>query len=80
MTENLGAEIIRQVLSAIVYLHSKNLVYKGMSTDVLLLETEANITESLNLKLIDIDVQAALSAANQTLQVIPNASNTPLCF
>jgi serine/threonine protein kinase len=43
ITENLGAEIIRQILSAIVYLHSKNLIYRGLSMDVLLLESNDNI-------------------------------------
>jgi serine/threonine protein kinase len=65
MTENLAADILRQILSAIVYLHSKNLIYRGLSMDVLLLESNDNITETLNLKLIDIDIQAALSTVNE---------------
>jgi serine/threonine protein kinase len=65
ITENNGAEIIRQILSAIVYLHSKNLIYKGLSLDVLLLETNDNINDAMNLKLIDIDIQAALSTVNE---------------
>ena len=74
MTENLAALIIRQVLSAIVYLHSKNLVYKGLTTDVLYLETNDNIQDSLNLKLIDIDIQAALGAVSDSMFL------APLCF
>lgn len=59
MTENLAAETTRQVLSSIVYLHSKSLVYRSLNPEVLLLEGEENIQDSFNLKLVDIDLQAA---------------------
>jgi len=72
MTENLAAEITRQILSAIVYLHSKQLVYKGLSPDVLLLESDDKIQDSLNIKLINLDIQAAIgAAADSSFQVMP---------
>ena len=56
MTENLAAEICRQILSTIVYLHSKSHIYRNLSPDVLLLESDDNIVEGFNLKLINIDL------------------------
>lgn len=63
MTENLAAEIYRQILSTIVYIHSKGLIYRNLSLDVLLLEEEANIVDDFNLKLVNLDIQFALSSA-----------------
>ncbi len=66
MTENLAAEICRQILSTIVYLHSKSHIYRNLSPDVLLLESDENIADmSFNLKLINIDLQSALTFAKQ---------------
>lgn len=74
MTENMVADLISQLLKAVQYLHSKNIVYRGLKLDVLLLETADKIQDSRDLKLIDIDIQAALSAANEPLL------GAPLCF
>jgi serine/threonine protein kinase len=65
MTENLAAEVCRQVLSTMVYLHSKSYVYKNLHPDVMMLENdEENISDGFNLKLIDIDIQSVLNFAN----------------
>jgi serine/threonine protein kinase len=56
MTENLAAEVCRQILSSIVYLHSKTLIYRNLNPEVLLLETDENILDGFNLKLVDIDL------------------------
>jgi len=62
MTENLAAEIGRQILSTIVYLHSKSHIYRNMSPDVLLLESDDNISDySFNLKLVNIRTIECLS-------------------
>ena len=62
MTENLAAEICRQILSTIVYLHSKSYLYRNLSPDVLLLEAgDTSIVDGFNLKLVNIDLQSALS-------------------
>lgn len=63
MTENLAAEICRQILSTIVYIHSKSHVYRNLNPDVLLLENDDNINEGFNLKLVNIDLQDAMAAA-----------------
>jgi serine/threonine protein kinase len=60
MSENLAAEVCRQILSSIVYIHSKSHVYRNLSPQVLLLEEDENIVDSFNLKLVDIDLQAAI--------------------
>lgn len=65
MTENLAAEVCRQILSSIVYLHSKSLVYRNLNPDVLLLEADDNILDGFNLKLVDIDIQTSKSYAHQ---------------
>ncbi len=39
-----------------VYLHSKNYVYKNLHPDVMMLENDDNISEGFNLKLVDIDI------------------------
>lgn len=54
---------MRQVLSAIVYLHQKNLIYGNLNPFVLLLEKDENIQEGLNLKLINSDLQSACISA-----------------
>lgn len=64
MTENLAAEVCRQVLSTMVYLHSKSYVFKNLAPDVLMLENDENILDGFNLKLIDIDIQTCLSFVN----------------
>lgn len=56
MTENLAAEICRQVLSSIVYIHSKSHVYRNLNPEVLLLETDENIVDGFNLKLVNIEI------------------------
>ncbi len=61
MSENLAAEICRQLLSTIVYLHSKSYLYRNLRPEVLLLETDENIVEGFNLKLVDMDIQSALN-------------------
>jgi len=38
ISENFIAEILRQILSVIVYLHQKNLIYGNLNPEVLLLE------------------------------------------
>ena len=43
MTENVAADLISQLLKAIQYLHSKQIVYRGLKLDVLLLETADKI-------------------------------------
>lgn len=64
MTENLAAEVCRQILSSIVYIHSKSHVYRNLNPAVLLLEDEENIVDGFNLKLVDIDIQYALTFGN----------------
>jgi 5'-AMP-activated protein kinase catalytic alpha subunit len=64
MTENLAAEVCRQILSSVVYLHTKAFVYRNLNPEVLLLETDENIVDGFNLKLVDIDLQCALACAN----------------
>ena len=71
MTENMGAEITRQILSTMVYLHSKGFVYGNLSPEVLLLEDGGNIHDSLNLKLVDIDLQCAIAASGQQIFATP---------
>lgn len=61
MTENLAAEVCRQILSSIVYIHSKSHVYRYLNPSVLLLEDEENIVDGFNLKLVDIDLSYALT-------------------
>ena len=56
MTENLAAEVCRQILSSMVYIHSKSHVYRNLNPDVLLLENDENIVDGFNLKIVDIDV------------------------
>ena len=66
MSENLAAEICRQLLSTIVYLHSKSYYYRNLSPDVLLLKSADKIADGdFNLKLINIDLQSALAVAQQ---------------
>ncbi|CDW71305.1 protein kinase domain containing protein [Stylonychia lemnae] len=77
MTENLAAEICRQILSSIVYIHSKSYVYRNLNPDVLLLETDENIVDGFNLKLVNLDLQCALSQANPQLCSIPLYFQSP---
>lgn len=56
MTENMAAEITRQILSTMVYLHSKGFVYGNLNPQVIQLDEGCNIQDSLNLKLTDLDI------------------------
>lgn len=74
MTENMAAEITRQILSTVVFLHSRGIVYGNLNPQVIMLDEGCNVMDSLNLKLVDIDLQCALAASG--LQIFA----TPLYF
>ncbi|CDW87290.1 protein kinase domain containing protein [Stylonychia lemnae] len=72
ISENLAAEICRQILSTIVYLHSKSQVYRNLSPEVLYLEVEEELKgESFNLKVIDMDLQQAHALSNTQTYSVP---------
>lgn len=57
MTEKFAAEITRQILSTIVYLHSKGFVYGNLNPSMIMLDGETSISDAnLNLKLMDLDL------------------------
>ena len=62
--ENLAAEIIRQVLSTMVYLHSKNYVFQCLSPSVLFLEKDDQNQlkqGNFNVKLSNLDLISAIA-------------------
>jgi serine/threonine protein kinase len=50
------AEIIKQVLSTMIYLHSKSLYYRNLAPDDILLADGQNLKEGLNIKLVNLVV------------------------
>lgn len=56
LDECMVAEIISQILKAIQYINSKQISYLGLQPDLLLLESSENLSQGLNLKLIDVDI------------------------
>lgn len=71
MTENMAAEITRQILSTMVYLHSKAFVYGNLNPAVLMLDEGSSVHDALNLKLVDLDLQCALAASGQNFFACP---------
>jgi serine/threonine protein kinase len=60
LTETLAAEITRQLLSTLVFLHSNNLIYgSNLSSESLFLDVDSSIDENLNIKVRDIDIEIA---------------------
>jgi hypothetical protein len=54
-----------------VYLHSKGFVYGNLNPQVLMLDDGGNIQDSLNLKLVDIDLQSAIACSGHPLFATP---------
>eukprot|EP00347_Sterkiella_histriomuscorum_P009461 403341129 len=52
-SENMAADIIRQVLSAVVYCHQHNIVHRDLKPENLLLEFKRTPEEGNNVKVID---------------------------
>ncbi|CDW79639.1 protein kinase domain containing protein [Stylonychia lemnae] len=52
-SENMAADIIRQVLSAVVYCHQHNIVHRDLKPENLLLEFKRQPNEDNNVKVID---------------------------
>ena len=68
MTEKFAAEITRQILSTIVYLHSKGFVYGNLNPSMIMLDGESSISDAnLNLKLMDLDLQSAIAASGHEI-------------
>ena len=62
LSENLVSDIIKQLLSAIVYLHMKNQVFGNIVPDMIRLASVPDQnTETIKLKLINIDFQYAVN-------------------
>lgn len=60
-----------------VYLHSKGFVYGNLNPQVLMLDEGGNIMDSLNLKLVDIDLQSAIAASGHPMFATPLYFQSP---
>jgi len=70
MTEKLAAEIVRQLLSTMVYLHSKGFIYANLSHQVVMLDQESSSSlqdGNFSIKLVDLDIQCAIAVSNHTV-------------
>lgn len=57
LNETIAAEITRQILSTLVYLHSKNITYgSNLSLLSIVLEVDSTLDENLNIKVKDLDI------------------------
>lgn len=64
LTETLAGEIVRQILSFLVYFHSKGFVYNNFSPESIYLDSEdSGINPNLNIKITDIDIQCAIQCS-----------------
>lgn len=60
LNETIAAEITRQILSTLVYLHSKNITYgSNLSLLSIVLEVDSTLDENLNIKVKDLDIEIA---------------------
>lgn len=53
VTENVAADIMKQLLSAIRFCHDKNIVHRDLKPENLLLERKAKARRKINIKVID---------------------------
>lgn len=78
MTEKLAAEIVRQLLSTMVYLHSKGFIYGNLSPKVVMLDPESSLPDgNINIKLVDLDIQSAISASTHSVFWTPTYFQAP---
>jgi len=65
LTENIAAEVTRQILSVLVFIHSKELIFGDLTLGSVLLEdANTNMNEQPVLKVIDLEIQQALLRSN----------------
>lgn len=72
MSEKLAAEIVRQLLSTMVYLHSKGFIYANLSPQVVMLDQDNSLQDgNFSIKLVDLDIQCAIAVSNHTVFETP---------
>jgi hypothetical protein len=65
LNDTIAAEITRQLLSTLVYLHANNFTYgPNLSLDSLLLDVDSFNDENLNIKLADLEIEIVKRMSN----------------
>jgi len=70
MSEVFAANIMKQVLSAVNYLHKQGIVHRDLKPENVMLEQVPNSVEELNLKLIDFGTSVAVPESGRLREAI----------
>jgi calcium-dependent protein kinase len=70
LTEVFAANIMKQVLSAVNYLHKQGIVHRDLKPENVMLEQEPNSVEELNLKLIDFGTSVSVPESGRLREAI----------